>query len=185
MRGGGGSQPKRERDVMAEQPHSGDLELNQDLAFERRTWTVERVAWVIMALTGLAALAGLLGPGPLSETTVGERGGPLWLEYSRFGRFKAPLTLRVHVGPNTGQQDPLRVWLSREYLEGVRVEQVSPQPGQVEAGPEQLTYVFARSEPQRSTAISFAMKTEQIGRQHGCVGLIDGPTLCFRQFIYP
>jgi hypothetical protein len=170
---------------MAEQPHSSDLELNQDLAFERRTWTVERVAWVIMALIGLAALAGLLGPGPLSETTVGERDGPLWLEYSRFGRFKAPLTLRVHVGPNTGQQGPLLVWLSREYLEGVRVEQVSPQPGQVEAGPEQLTYVFARNEPQRSTAITFAIETEQIGRQRGCVGLINGPALCFRQFIYP
>ena len=64
---------------MAEESHSGDLELDQDLIFERRTWTVERVAWVIMALVGLAALAGLLGPGPLSETTSGEQGGPLWL----------------------------------------------------------------------------------------------------------
>lgn len=170
---------------MAEKSHSGDLELDQDLDFERRNWTVERVAWVIMAIVGLAALAGLFGPGPLSKTSIGEQGEPLWLEYSRFGRFKAPLTLRVHVGPNTGQQSPMRIWLSREYLEAVQIEQISPQPGQVEAGPEQLTYVFPRSEPQRSTAISFALKAEQIGRQRGCVGLTNGPTLCFRQFIYP
>jgi hypothetical protein len=170
---------------MAKKSHSGDLELDQDLDFERRSWTVERIAWIIMTLVGLAALAGLLGPGPLSKTTIGEQGGPLRLEYSRFGRFKAPLTLRVHVGPNAGQQGSMRVWLSREYIEGVQIEQVSPQPGQVEAGPEQLTYVFPRSEPQRSTAITFALKTGQIGRQRGCVGLTNGPTLCFRQFIYP
>jgi hypothetical protein len=57
---------------MAEKPHSGDLELDQDLAFERRTWTVERVAWVAMGLMGIAALAGLLGPGPLSKPPIGE-----------------------------------------------------------------------------------------------------------------
>jgi hypothetical protein len=170
---------------MAEKSHSGDLELKQDLDFERRTWTVERVSWVLMAVVGLAALAGLLGPGPLSKTMIGEPGGPLWLEYSRFGRFKAPLTLRIHLGPNAGQQGPARIWLSREYLEGVQIEQVTPQPGQVEAGAEQLTYMFPLSEPQRSTAVTFALKTEQIGRQRGCVGLVDGPTLCFHQFIYP
>jgi hypothetical protein len=170
---------------MAEKSHSGDLEIEQDLDFERRTWTVERVGWVLMAGVGIAALAGLFGPGPLSKTMIGAPGGPLWLEYSRFGRFKAPLTLRVHLGPDADQQGAVRIWLSREYLEGVQIERVTPQPGQVEAGPEQLTYDFSLSEPQRSTAVTFALKAEQMGRQHGCVGLANGPTLCFRQFIYP
>lgn len=138
-----------------------------------------------MAIVGLAALAGLLGPGPLSETTSGEQGGPLWLEYSRFGRFRAPLTLRVNLGPNTGQQGSVRVWLSRDYLESVQIEQVMPQPAQVEVGPERLTYVFPVSDPSRSTAVTFWLKTEQIGRQRGCVGLANASTLCFRQFIYP
>jgi hypothetical protein len=109
----------------------------------------------------------------------------LWLEYSRFGRFRARLTLRVHLGSNAGQQGPVRIWLSRKYLESVQIEQVSPQPAQVEAGSERLTYVFTVSDPSRATAVTFALKTEQIGRQRGCVGLVNGPTLCFRQFIYP
>jgi hypothetical protein len=170
---------------MAERSHSGDLDLDQALNFERRAWTVERVARVIMVLTCRAAMTGLLGPGPLSKTTVGEQGGPLWIEYSRFGRFKAPLTLRAYVVPDAGRQGALRLWLSREYLEGVRIEQVSPQLGQVEAGLELLTYVFARSEPQRSTAVSFALKTAQIGNLRGCMGPMNGLTMCFRQFIYP
>jgi hypothetical protein len=170
---------------MTEPPHSGDLELEQDLDFERRSWTIERIGWVVMAMVGLAALAGLLGPGPLSETTAGEQGGPLRLEYSRFGRFRAPLTLRVHVGLNAGQQGPVRLWLNRKYLDAVQIEQITPQPWQVEAEPEQMTYVFPVSEPSRSTVITFSLKTGRFGRQRGCVGVADGPTLCFRQFIYP
>jgi hypothetical protein len=170
---------------MAERPHGGDLEIEQDLDFERRSWTFERAGWVVMAMVWLAALVGLLGPGPLSETTVGVQGGPLWLEYSRFGRFRAPLTLRVHLGPNADQQGPVRVWLSREYLEAVQIEQVTPQPQQVEAGLERITYVFAVSEPSRSTAATFSLKTARFGRQRGCVGMADGPSLCFRQFFYP
>jgi hypothetical protein len=138
-----------------------------------------------MAMVGLAALVGLLGPGPLSNTIAGEEGGPLWLEYSRFGRFKAPLMLRLHLGPNAIEHGPARLWLGREYLESVQVQTITPSPLHVEAGLEQLTYAFAVSEVIRSTAVSFSLKAEQIGRLRGCVGLIDGPTLCFRQFIYP
>jgi hypothetical protein len=170
---------------MAEKSHTYDLEINEDLDFERRTWTVERLGWVVMAMVGLAALIGLLGPGPLSKTIAGEEGGPLWLEYSRFGHFKAPLMLRIYLGPHAGEHGPARLWLGRDYLESVQVESVTPPPVHVEAGPEQLTYVFALSEPTRSMAVTFSLKAEQIGRQRGCVGLINGPTLCFRQFIYP
>jgi hypothetical protein len=170
---------------MAKRPESGDLELKQDLEFERRSWTTERISWAVGAIAVLAALAGLFGSGPLSKTTAGEQGGPLWLEYSRFGRFRAPLMVRVHIGPNAVQQGPVRLQLGRHYLENVQIEGVTPPPEQVEAGPDYLTYVFAVSEPSRSTAVTFFLTADQIGRQRGCVGLVEGPTLCFRQFIYP
>jgi hypothetical protein len=177
--------PEREPGLMVKKPDSSELELKQDLDFERRSWTIERIGWTVMGLVVLAALTGLFGAGPLSATTAGEKGGPLWLEYPRFGRLKAPLMLRVHLGPNTLQQGPVRLWLGRDYLESVQIEAVTPPPEEVEAGPERLTYVFPVSEPSRSTAVTFFLKADQIGRQGGCIGLVEGPTLCFRQFIYP
>jgi hypothetical protein len=170
---------------MAERSHDDVLELKQDLEFERLSWSVERVGWVAIAVVALAALAGLFGPGPLSRTTIGEPAEALWLEYARFGRLGAPLTLRLHVAPNTGQQTSLRLWLSRDYIEGAQVEQVIPQPEQVEAEPERLTYVFPLAESSRPTAITFSLKMDHFGRQRGCIGMVAGPSLCFRQFIYP
>jgi hypothetical protein len=170
---------------MEERRHSDELEVQEDLDFERRSWIIERIGWGIMAMIGLAALAGLLGPGPLSRTTAGERGGQLWLEYSRFGRFMAPSIMRVHLGPNAGQQGSVCLWLSRDYLEGVEIQAISPPPERVEAGPGQLTYVLPVSGASDSTAVTFSLKTQQFGRRRGCVGLVNGPTLCFRQIIYP
>jgi hypothetical protein len=170
---------------MAEQSRYDVLELKQDLEFERRSRSIERVGWVVIAAVALAALAGLFGSGPLSRTTLGEPGGPLWIEYARFGRLGAPLALRVHVAPNTGRQTALRLWLSRDYMERVQVDQVTPQPERVEAGSERLTYAFSLAESSRSTTIIFSLKMDHFGRQRGCIGMVDGPTLCFHQFIYP
>ncbi len=44
----------------------GDLEVAQDRTFQRRSWTIQRVGWVVMLLVAAAALAGLTGSGPLS-----------------------------------------------------------------------------------------------------------------------
>jgi len=170
---------------MAEKPPTRNLDLAQDLRFERRTWTAERVGWAMMAAIALAALAGVFGGGPLSWTTAGQRGGRFWVDYPRFARFKAPMTLRMHLGPQTSQQGLTRLWLSHEYLDSVQIEQVTPQPQQVVTGAEQLTYVFPISETGRSTSITFSLKNEQFGRHHGCAGLVDGPTVCFHQLIYP
>jgi hypothetical protein len=48
----------------------------------------------------------------------------------------------------------MRVWLSPDYLEGVQIEQITPQPERVEAGPERLTYVFPVGELSRATAFT-------------------------------
>jgi len=50
-------------------PHreAGDLEVAENLAFQRRAWKVQRAGWVAMALLVGAALAGLFGGGKKDE----------------------------------------------------------------------------------------------------------------------
>jgi len=77
----------------------GDLDINQDLAFQRRSWSLQRIGWGLIALVLIAALLGLFGHGPLSEATTDDPSLPIRLAYERFGRFGSPLVLRIRVEP--------------------------------------------------------------------------------------
>lgn len=67
----------------------GELETSQDIDLQSRAWAVQRVGWGVIALTVLAALLGLFGPGLFNNATAGSKEAPLWLEYKRFGRFQS------------------------------------------------------------------------------------------------
>jgi hypothetical protein len=170
---------------MATMQRVGDLEVSQDLDFQRRSWTFQRVGWVVVALLVLAALLGLFGSGPLSQGTVGAQGGPLWVEYPRFARLKAPTTLRLPLGPEAVSGSEVRIWLDRTFLEGVQIQQVTPQPDRVEIGPDRFIYVFQVSDPSQPTAVVFFMQPEETGSLSGRTGLDEGPALSSNSFIYP
>ena len=163
----------------------GDLEISQDMDFQRRMWTVQRVSWGIMALTLVAAVLGLFGPGLLNNVVAGSKAAPLWLEYKRFGRFQAPTTLRIHLGKGAGRNGKVRVLLNRDYLNGMQIQQITPQPESVEAGAKDLTYVFQVPESNQRTAVTFYLQTQQIGPLSGQVRLFEEQSLHFSQFIYP
>ena len=162
------------------------FEVDQDLAFQRRQWRAERVGWAVMALVILAALAGLLGPGPLNEATAGEPGDPVSVEYQRFPRHAAPeMLVKVNLGPDATRDREVRLWVDRTYVDHFRIERIEPEPERVEAGADRLTYVFRVSEPGRPTAVQFHMEPDGYGRQHARLGLDGGPEVAFTQFVYP
>lgn len=163
----------------------GDLQIIQDLEFQRRAWLVQRISWLGLGLILLGALAGLFGSGPLSQGTVSNQSDSLQLEYDRFGRFQAPAKLNVILGVGAEQNGQVKIWLSRSYLKKNEVQQISPQPDWVEASPDHLTYVFRTNTRDRPTAITFYLQPKQAGWQAAEVGVATEPSLKFNQFIYP
>lgn len=170
---------------MVDTPRVGDLELEEDLRFQKRQWKVQRIAWVVWLLVLVAAVAGLFGSGPLSNGTAGEEGGPLWAEYQRFERHQGPSDLKVFLGPGAASGGEGRVWLGRDYLESVELESVTPPPLRVEAGADRYTYVFPVTDPQQGTAVVFRFRPEALGRHEGRIGLPGGAELKFGRFVYP
>ena len=138
-----------------------------------------------MALVMMCITLGLTGRGPLSHATAGTLGAPLRLEYERFGRHEAPMELKVHLAPGVACDGKARIWFSRDYMEAVAIEQVSPEQVKMEVHPDRHVLEFDLPQSQRPATVVFEFRPQTIGSMAGRVGIENGQTLSFGHFIYP
>jgi hypothetical protein len=163
------------------------LEVDEDLEFQRKSWTAERVGWVVMALFVLAAAAGLLGSGPLGHATAGVP-GVMAVDYERFARLETSETLTIRLEPAAIPARTVRLSLSREFLDGSKVVSILPAPERVESAAGRLVFVFAVAEPRTPMVVTFNVEPQQFGRSQGIIGLESLPEprfVTFRQLVYP
>ena len=115
-------------------PQQSGLELpgeRQDRPWELRA---QRLGWGVFLLLILAALAGLLGHGPFSRTQAGDAASALRVAYNRFERYQGPTELQLHLKPEALRDGKFRVWIGRDFLDGVEIERIEPEPETVEVG---------------------------------------------------
>jgi hypothetical protein len=161
----------------------GSLEIDQDLGFERRQWTVQRIGWVAMALILLLAFIGLFGNGPLSQAEASS--GPLTLQYDRLARERAPSELQVQVAAGSASEGEIVLSLNDGYLHKVDVERVVPEPTAMEAASGRVIYHFAVADPEQFSEITFHIEPEEPGVAQGRLGLVGSDEVEFSQLIYP
>ena len=130
------------------------IELNDDPRFQERLWTVERVAWVLLAALILAALLGFTGSGgPFGRSSAAS--GPGEIDYPLVARWAAPE--RIEVTALAGE--PLTVSVDRAFLELFQIEGVVPEPTRSAAGPAGITYAFETAPGVGGTAtVTLAVK---------------------------
>ncbi len=75
------------------------IQLEDDIAFQRKSWLVERIGWGVMLTILVAALAGLFASGPLSSKNVESADSSAIVRYERFARAQAPVCLVQFVYP--------------------------------------------------------------------------------------
>lgn len=164
----------------------GSLQIEQDLAYQRRAWQRQRVIWVLLTLLLVAAVVGLFGPGLLGDARAGDESAPLWLEYPRFAHALAESdTLRFHVALAAVNAGQVRLWVSRAFLERVAVRRIEPEPEAVEAAGDRYTYVFRAPALTAPTDIFFHVEPHSFGRLKGRAGLDGGAEFDFNQYVYP
>lgn len=163
----------------------GDLDIDEDLRFQRREWAFERVSWAAMALLILAALLGLFGRGPMSDHTVASPDGAVAIEYERFLNQRSTTTLTVRVSGDVTAAGTFRLAINSDYLEGVEVKQITPAPVVVEAGEGRHLFVFRAADPGRPTAVVFHLEPGGMATLHGRVSVAGGPAAAFDQLVYP
>jgi hypothetical protein len=161
----------------------GDLEIDQDLDFQQKEWSVERWGWVLMALLAIAGLLGLFGQGPLSRKSAAN--GPVKVEYGRFERLLAPVEWNLELDQQMLKNGEARVRVDKSLLNQYNIQRIEPQPESEEVAPDHVIFVFQVPQGGKGITINFNLQPIKLGPASGQVGQENGPMLPVNQFIYP
>jgi hypothetical protein len=175
--------PGNGRHQPGEAPHR--IEVDEDMAWQRRTWAIQRIGWFAMGVLVLTALTGVFGYGVLSWQQASDPAGLVRIEYERFQRQGSEFTLRVDIEPEatTGDAVPLRV--SGSFLDAVEVKGIVPEPREAKSLGSDVEYVFPVAQPGQPATIRFALKMREVGSHSAGISLGGREPARFIQFVYP
>jgi hypothetical protein len=162
-----------------------DEERAQQPGPQRRALVFQRVGWAVFALIIVAALAGLLGPGPLSWTSATTPAGLVEVEYSRFVRHVADTSVELRVQPDPAQPSTARVWISTAYLSALNVQQVTPQPDTWTAMGDGVELTFPAAAGPDPVTVQLEIRPDDLWLVRGAVGAPGQEPVEFWQFVYP
>ncbi len=160
----------------------------EDIAYERREWVIQRIAWVVMGLVVVAALLGFLGSnGPFATATLTAPDDSFQVEYVRIDHHNAVSELEITIAPEMVEDGQVRLWFDSAFIHNLGVESVLPEPESVESGSERVTYVFAVSDfdARGPLDVTFSYDREGYWWQHGHLGVEGGGDVELRQFVFP
>jgi len=154
--------------------------INEDMAFQRRSWIVERAGWVLLVAIAAAGLSGVLGNGPASWQTV--RAGTLSVAYERFQRATRVSPIVFTVAPASGNETTLHV--SAPFQRDFEFTSIQPPPLRTRAGPDGLDLTFA-AQPGAPGRIVIWAHSRRYGLSRITAAVDGGAAASFWIFIYP
>lgn len=161
-----------------------DLDLQEDLRVQRWLWKLERGGWLAMGLIVGAAFAGVFGGGPIAKATEADQGGALHVEFDRFVRAKAPASLHVTLQPQPGSE-MVSLSIDRSFFDRVDIEAIVPEPEDMVAGSDRITYQFRRDPGAERIEIRIILKPENAGSLKATLSAESGERVELSQLVYP
>ncbi|WP_125776870.1 hypothetical protein [Antribacter gilvus] len=159
------------------------LEITREETFQSREWRAERIGWTLLALFVAAGLAGLLGAGPLSDTTRESPGGLVDVSYARVTHFEADDSLSVRLAPDAVEQDTVTMTVAGSWLSGVDLQGVSPQPGEERLTDDGVVYEFDVEDPGDLT-VTITFRAQDVGPLTADVS-VGSDTVSLTQLVLP
>ncbi len=114
--------------MSAQQPRRkiGDLEISEDIEFQKKSWRFERVSQYLVLLLVVLALLGLFGGGPISSTTRTSQNG-LQVECPRFQRNHSSYRLKITPSAASIREGQVSIWVDQSLLHALRIENITPE----------------------------------------------------------
>jgi hypothetical protein len=165
------------------QTDSERIQVPQNLKVQYKSWTLQRIGWIIMILIVLAAALGLFGQGILSKTKIFSSSKSLQLEYERFMRFGGRSEMLFNLNTQS-PADTIILTLNNTYLDYIQVESVQPEILFNKVDGKVTNYYFLKSELSNQIKFIIHIKPLKTGSVNGQIKAND-EILNFTHYIYP
>jgi hypothetical protein len=162
-----------------------DLDIDQDLEFQRREWKVQRIGWALMLLVILAALGGLFGRGPLSRAVAGRPGDPLRVEYDRFVRRHSSQSLTLLLSPDAVNAGEARIHVDSALIAGLEIRHLTPAPERQEATPDGIVATFRLGDARAPHRILVDYQADAYWSAAGAIALDRRPPIRLHLVVFP
>ena len=116
--------------------------VGEDLAFQRRWWRFENVAWWVFGAILLADALGAFGRGYLAKASRQTPDGTMSLQYERVERANTPSVMTIRFGPRAIANGAIRLHVSATLLQELGAQRVIPQPAFSTVDDDGVTYMF-------------------------------------------
>jgi len=163
-----------------------DLEISEDLAFQRRSWRMQRVGWAMMAILLAAGLAGVFGVGPASSASAVQE--DLKVSYERFPRAATDTDLVIEFQP---REDVSRIAVESRYLEQGGLLDVWPLPASMESVDGRAVIAVATpmdesdERPRRPSMLTMRLHPSRVGWLSTNVHMDGRPAVRVRHLVLP
>lgn len=155
--------------------------IEEDMAFQRRSWRVQRIGWAAMVLALCLAAAGFFSVGPLSTGTFESPDGRLAVEAGRSLRNGATATFRLRIAPASAETE-LRI--DSSFLRDFLVDAMQPAPVRSSGSPEHVSLVFAAPPDGSALVVTLTVRPDTVGWIR--TGFSVGPSAAeVGQLVYP
>jgi hypothetical protein len=161
------------------------IQVDEDMVWQQRTWTIQRLGWLAMGGLVLTALTGVFGYGPVSWQQATDPAGFVRVEYERFQRRGSEFTLRVDVAPQATADNVVPLRVSGSFLDAVEVKGIAPEPREARSLGADIEYMIPVAQSGQAATIRFALKRRAVGSHSAEIGLSGREPARFTQFVYP
>lgn len=152
----------------------GELQSNEDPAFQERFWVIQRFAWGLGAGILVLAIAGATGSGGVfASRSIGTGKA---FHFDRVARVEAPT--RLIFRPDSAEPS---IFLSQSYLDHVRLLRIQPPPNAIAADATGVSWRY-RDAP---SEVRIDVIPEDSGTIRGTAGVGPGDPLPFTQRVLP
>lgn len=121
---------------------NSEIAVGEDLEFQRKWWTFERLVWIFVAAVLLLTLLGAFGRGWLAKKQSRSSDGNLTLKYDRIQRTGTPSDMTVMLGSGAIRNGQIRLFVSQSVMAQLGSLRISPQPEHSLVGNGGVTYIF-------------------------------------------